>query len=188
MQNTEVRIVDDKRKEVGERQVGEIKIKSNSLFSGYFKLPDESAKVIDGDWFYTGDLGYLAEGELFITGRKKDLIIVHGKNYYAHDIEYIANRVHEIKKGRCVAIGIYNDKIGSEDVVLMAETEALKEVAKNRIIKEVKKKVSEELNLLLKEVYLVPLKWLIKTTSGKISRDENKRKYLKEKFSIELEN
>jgi len=184
--NTEVRIVDDKRNEVGERQVGEIKIKSNSLFSGYFKLPEESAKVIENGWFYTGDLGYLADAELYITGRKKDLIIVHGKNYYAHDIEYIANHVNGIKKGRCVAVGIYNDEIGSEDVVLVAETEAQDE-DKRRVEKEVKKMVSEELNLLLKEVYLVPLKWLIKTTSGKISRNENKRKYLKEKFKLDIE-
>lgn len=184
--NTEIRIVDDKRKEIGERQVGEIRIKSNSIFSGYFKLPEESAKFIENGWFYTGDLGYLADGELYITGRKKDLIIVHGKNYYSHDIEYIANHAHGIKKGRCVAIGVYNDKIGSEDVVLIAETELLSEQEKNIIVKEVKKKISEDLNLLLKEVYLVPLKWLVKTTSGKISRNENKRKYLKERFNIEI--
>lgn len=185
--HTEIRIVDDKRRIIYERNVGEIAIKSNSLFSGYFKLPEESAKVMQEGWFYTGDLGYLADGELYITGRKKDLIIVHGKNYYAHDIEYIANHIDGIKKGRCVAIGVYDDRLGSEDVVIIAETEKADSATKERISKEIKKKVSEELNLLVNEVYLVPLKWMTKTTSGKISRRENKRKYLKEKSGIEIE-
>ena len=181
--NNEIRIVDNNRKEIGERQVGEIKVASNSLFSGYFKLPEESAKVIEEKWFYTGDLGYVADNELYITGRKKDLIIVHGRNYYAHDIEYISNHVERIKKGRCVAVGVYNDEIGSEEAVLIAETEIDSEEMKSKIMKEIKKRVSEELNLNLREVYLVPLRWLIKTTSGKISRTENKNKYLKEKNS-----
>lgn len=181
--NNEIRIVDSNRRELGERKVGEIKVASNSLFSGYFKLPEESSKVIEGKWFYTGDLGYIADSELYITGRKKDLIIVHGRNYYAHDIEHIANYIDGVKKGRCVAIGVYNDDIGSEEVVLIAETEALEEGTRSRIIKEIKKRISEDLSLNLREVYLVPLRWLIKTTSGKISRIENKNKYLKEKNS-----
>src|SRR3989338_3365364 len=185
--NTEIKIVNDKRKDLAERYVGEISVKTNCLFSGYFKLPEESAKVIEDGWFYTGDLGYYVDGELYITGRKKDLIIVHGKNYYAHDIEYLANHIDGVKKGRCVAIGIYNDSIGSEEVILIAETEHQSQEASSRIIKDIKKRVSEDLNLLLKDVYLVPLKWLIKTTSGKISRKENKRKYLKEKFKIDSE-
>lgn len=185
--NTEAGIVDSKRKELGERHVGEIRIRSNSLFSGYFRLPEESAKSFESGWFYTGDLGYVAEGEIYITGRKKDLIIVHGKNYYAHDIEYTASHVHGVKKGRCAAIGIYNDRIGSEDAVLIAEAASLSSNGKARIIKEIKKRVSCDLNLLLKDVCIVPLKWLVKTTSGKISRNENKRKYLKEMLNIEAE-
>lgn len=185
--NTEIRIVNDKRKDLAERYVGEVAVKTNCLFSGYFKLPEESAEVIEDEWFYTGDLGYYADGEIYITGRKKDLIIVHGKNYYAHDIEYLANHIDGVKKGRCVAIGIYNDSIGSEEVILIAETEHHSQEASSRIIKDIKKRVSEDINLLLKDVYLVPLKWLIKTTSGKISRKENKRKYLKEKFKIDSE-
>lgn len=185
--NTEAGIVDSKRKELGERHVGEIRIRSNSLFSGYFRLPEESAKAFENGWFYTGDLGYMAGSEIYITGRKKDLIIVHGKNYYAHDIEYIANHVHGVKKGRCAAIGIYNDGIGSEDAVLIAEALPLSEEDKSRIAKEIKKKVSCNLSLLLKDVCIVPLKWLVKTTSGKISRNENKRKYLKEMLDIESE-
>ncbi len=185
--NTEVSIVDSKRKEIGDRHVGEIRIKSDSLFSGYFRLPEESAKSVESGWFYTGDLGYIAGSEIYITGRKKDLIIVHGKNYYAHDIEYIANHVPGVKKGRCAVIGIYSSRTGSEDAVLIAESALPSSNDKAVIIKEIKKKVSCDLNLLLKDVCIVPLKWLIKTTSGKISRNENKRKYLKEMLNIESE-
>ncbi len=179
--NTEIKIVDNSRKELPQRHVGEIKVRSNSLFLGYFKLPEEFAKVIENGWFYTGDLGYMADGEIYITGRKKDLIIVQGKNYYAHDIEYIANHAEGVKKGRCVAIEVYNDNLGTGEAILIAETEANDE-DKKRIAKDIKKKVSEELNLSLWEVYLVPLKWTVKTTSGKISRSDNRKKYLKEKF------
>ncbi len=187
IQNTKIMIVDSNRKEVRERQVGEITVSSNSLFSGYFKLQQESAKVIENEWFFTGDLGYIAEGELYITGRKKDLLIVQGKNYYAHDIEYISNHISGIKKGRCVAIEVYNDIMGTEEAVLIAETEASTEGEKRKIANEIKKKVSGELNLALWEVYLVPLKWIVKTTSGKISRNENKKKYLKERFNKDSE-
>lgn len=183
--NAGIKIVDDSRKELGERHVGEIAVKGNSLFSGYFRQPEETEKSMQDGWFFTGDLGYMADGELYITGRKKDLIIVHGRNYYAHDIEYIANHIEGIKKGRCVAIGIYDERMGSEDVVIIAEAEK-ESYSKEIIAKELRKKVSEGLNLLIKEVYLVPLKWMVKTTSGKVSRKENKKKYMKEKFGIEI--
>lgn len=185
--HTDIRIVDDSRKTLGERHVGEIAIKSNSLFSGYFRQPEETKKSMQDGWFFTGDLGYMADGQLYITGRKKDLIIVHGRNYYAHDIEYIANHVEGIKKGRCAAIGVYDDRMGSEDVVVIAEAEKDDISSRDRIAKEIKRKVSEDLNLLIKEVYLVPLKWMVKTTSGKISRKENKKKYMKEKFGMDAD-
>lgn len=185
--NADIKVVDDSKKTLGERYVGEIAIKSNSLFSGYFKQMEETKKSMNDGWFLTGDLGYVADGQLYITGRKKDLIIVHGRNYYAHDIEYIANHVEGIKKGRCVAIGIYDDRMGSEDVVIIAEAEKDDIPSRDKIGRDVKRKVSEDLNLLVKEVYLVPLKWMVKTTSGKISRKENKRKYMKEKFGMDIE-
>ena len=184
IQNTRIKIVDDKRKELPERHVGEIAVSSNSLFSGYFKLEKESKAVLENGWLYTGDMGYFADGELYITGRKKDIIIIHGKNYYMHDIECIANNVHGIKKGRCVAIGVYNDAIGSEEAALIAETSAEDLNEKRKIASNIKLNVNKELNLVISDVYLVPLKWIVKTTSGKISRSENKRKYLREKFGI----
>src|SRR3989344_4907061 len=185
--NTEVSISDDNRNELSERHVGEVRIRSTSLFSGYFRLPDETARVLEHGWFYTGDLGYIAEGQLYITGRKKDLIIVNGKNYYAHDVEFIVNHVQGIKKGRAVAVGIHNSKIGTEEVVLICETTISPGLHRN-LIREIKRRISEGLNLSVKDVYLVPLKWIVKTTSGKISRNENKKKYLKEKFGADAEN
>ena len=177
--NTKIKIVDKYGEELPEKQVGEIAVSSNSLFSGYFKLESESKSVLNNGWLYTGDMGYISDDELYITGRKKDLIIVHGKNYYAHDIEYIANQVEGIKKGRCVAVGIYNELVGSEEAVLIAKTGVESHDERNKIKHNVKLYVNKSINLVLGDVCLVPLKWIIKTTSGKISRSENKKKYLK---------
>ncbi len=181
--NNEIEIVSDERKELKERHIGEIAIKSNCLFSGYFKLPKETAMVMENGWYYTGDMGYIANGELYITGRKKDIIIVHGKNYYAHDIEYLASHVHGVKAGRTVAVGVYSEETGSEEAVVIAETAVEDNEKREKISREIKRVMSEALNLLLGDVSLVPLKWLVKTTSGKISRKENRDKYLKEKSS-----
>ena len=185
IQNTKIKIVDNSRKEVGERLVGEIAVSSDSLFSGYYRLDEESKKFIEDGWFYTGDMGYIADGELYITGRKKDLIIVHGKNYYAHDIEYIVNNVEGVKRGRCVAAGMYNDAVGSEEAVVIAESGLEDAESKRRLAYSIKLQVSKALNLTLGDVHIVPLKWIVKTTSGKISRSENLKKYIKEKCEVQ---
>jgi fatty-acyl-CoA synthase len=173
-------VVDDKRNELPEGCVGEIAITGDCLFSGYFRLPDETNKVLQDSWYYSGDLGFMHKGELYISGRKKDLIIVHGKNYYTHDIEYVANKAGGFKPGRAVAIGVYFDNVGSEEVILIAETEETGLEKLKQAKRVIKMRISKELNLVIKDVHLVPLKWLIKTTSGKISRKENKEKYMKE--------
>src|SRR6185369_17475029 len=100
---TTVLIVDDAGNELGERRGGEIAIRSGSLFSGYMKDPESTARALQGGWYLSGDLGFVADGHLFITGRKKDLIIIAGRNYYPQDIERIVSDVPGIYPGRVVA-------------------------------------------------------------------------------------
>jgi fatty-acyl-CoA synthase len=175
-----VQIVDRERRPVADGQVGEIAVSSPYLFSGYYRAPSETEAVLQEGWYYTGDLGFLLDGELFVTGRIKDILIVNGRNFYAHDIEFVATRVPEIKKGRAVALGIYNDIVGSEEVVLVAESLLTDPVQKRELVRRVRELVLSELNLYLRDVHLVPLEWILKTTSGKIDRAENKKKYLEE--------
>jgi acyl-CoA synthetase (AMP-forming)/AMP-acid ligase II len=176
-----VRIVDDKRRDLPEGVVGEIAVAGDSLFSGYFKLPQETAASLGEGWYYTGDLGMLSEGELYVTGRKKDLIIVRGRNFYAHDIEHLVAGVEGLKPGRAVAFGVYRDESGTEEAVVVAEAAdyaELEDKALRRRSVEVKQRIKAALDLDLYSVKLVAPGWLVKTTSGKISRSENKQKYL----------
>ncbi len=180
----EVRVVDEARRAVPDGVVGEIAITGDCLFSGYYCQPDETHAVLDACWFYSGDLGFKADGHLYIAGRKKDLIIVNGRNYYAHHLEEIANRVDGVKKGRVVAIGIFNPSVGSENAVLIAETPAIVPDECVDIARSIKTAVLRELDLAVADVHLVARDWIVKTTSGKISREENKAKYLREREAV----
>ncbi len=178
----EIQIVDDYGATLPDRHVGEIILRSDHMLSGYYQLPDVTADAIHDGWYYTGDLGYLTEGELFVSGRKKDLIIVGGKNIYPQDIEAIVNEIEGIKAGRTVAFGIFNDKLGTEDIGLVAEK--LDGTDTSRIQRDIRQRVVQALDINVRYVHIVGPKWLIKTSSGKIARSANRDKYLQESRSL----
>jgi len=164
---------------LGDRQVGEITLSGASLFGGYFRNPEETgARLVDG-WYRTRDLGFLDQGALFVTGRMDDLLIVHGINYYAHDIEYAANQVPGVIAGRCVAVGEFRPAAGSVEVVVLAEVGASDSHAQAAIKRAAKIKILSDTGLLVHQVGIVPPGWLVKTTSGKISRSENLQRFRK---------
>ena len=103
--------------------MGEIVVRSDSLFSGYYNRIDLSEAVLRDGWYWTGDLGFSVDGELYVTGRKKDLIIVAGKNIYPQDVEEIVSRHRAIHDGRVVAFGLANADQGTEDAIIVAELE-----------------------------------------------------------------
>ncbi|MCK4898187.1 MAG: AMP-binding protein, partial [Anaerolineales bacterium] len=111
--NTNLRVLDSKGKNLPERYIGEISIKSDCMLTGYYNRPNLTQKAFLDGWYLTGDLGYLANGELYITGRKKDLIIVGGKNIYPQDIERLAEEITGVYPGRVVAFGVFNEQIGT---------------------------------------------------------------------------
>ncbi len=148
---------------------GEIVIRGNSLFKGYYLRPEETDKCMKNGWYYTGDLGYLLNGELFVTGRKKDLIIVAGKNIYPHDIEEGISQLPGIYPGRVVAAGRFNARLGTEEVIILAETqEGFKDYAKLK--SQIAVWMKTEFEISPQRVELLPHGWLIKSTSGKPSR------------------
>jgi acyl-CoA synthetase (AMP-forming)/AMP-acid ligase II len=177
---TEICILDSHGRRLPERQVGEIALRSNCMLSGYYRRPEITAQAIRRGWYHTGDMGYLAGGELFITGRKKDLIIVGGKNIYPQDLEAIANATPGLVPGRCVAFGMLDKALGSESIVMVCELEdeALPEDAQRRIEMDLRTRVVQRSEVALGDVRLVERKWLIKTSSGKISRSANREKYI----------
>jgi fatty-acyl-CoA synthase len=177
----EVRIVGEGGEILEERQVGEIVIRSNSLLSGYHRRPDLTAAAVRDGWFYTGDMGYLADGELYISGRKKDLIIVGGKNIYPQDLEAIAGEVPGIYPGRAVAFGVMDERLGTESVVMVCELEhPASEEAHRAIESELRRRIVQNSDVTLADVHLVDKRWLIKTSSGKLARAANRERYLQE--------
>lgn len=180
IENTLVKIIDESGQELPDRHVGQIAIKSNCMLTGYYNRPEETKKAIQQGWFKTGDLGYLSNEELYISGRIKDMIIVGGKNIYPQDIEYISMQVEGVHQGRVVAFGIYNEKIGTEEVVVVAEIESERNLEYEKISDLIKRNVAQNSAIALKDAFIVQSKWLIKTSSGKIARSANREKYLKE--------
>jgi acyl-CoA synthetase (AMP-forming)/AMP-acid ligase II len=148
------------------------------MLTGYYKRPDLTEKAFVDGWYLTGDLGYLADGELYVTGRKKDLIIVGGKNVYPQDLERLASEVEGVHPGRVVAFGVFNDQIGTEDVVIIAESEFSGEIEQQQIADEIRRSVTQGSDIALRYVKVVGRNWLLKTSSGKIARLANRDKYI----------
>ncbi|MBI5929971.1 MAG: AMP-binding protein [Chloroflexi bacterium] len=178
--NCEVRVVDGDKKPLPERQIGEIALRSNSMLTGYYHQAEISAQALYEGWYLTGDLGYMVEGELYVTGRKKDLIIVGGKNIYPQDIEAIVSQIDGVKDGRTVAFGVFNEKLGTEDIAVIAEITQDDEETQGRIQREARQRIVQATDVNARFVHLVGPKWLIKTSSGKIARNANREKFLQE--------
>jgi fatty-acyl-CoA synthase len=178
--HTEIRVVDAERRDLPERHVGEIALRSNCMLTGYYHREEATAKALENGWYYTGDLGYLADGELYITGRQKDLIIVGGKNIYPQDIENILNEVPGVHPGRTVAFGVLNDQLGTEDIAVICEVETEDEDEQTKITREIRTRIAQTTDVMAHYVHLVGPMWLLKTSSGKIARGANREKFLAE--------
>lgn len=176
IEKTEVKIVDENRKALTNGKVGEIAVKSISMFDGYRNYPEKTAEVMDEEhWFYTGDYGFMYNNELFVIGRKKDIIIVAGKNIYPEDVEDAINQIEELIPGRVIAFGEEDEGLGTEQVAVVAETKLTDPEELHRLkMKIIKTGMGIDVNI--HSVYLVPPRWLIKSSSGKPSRKANRER------------
>ncbi len=180
IRNTEVCILDEKGRALPERHAGEIALRSDCMLTGYYHRSDATEKAFREGWYLTGDIGYMAGGEVFVSGRKKDLIIVGGKNIYPQDLELLAYEVPGVHAGRASAFGIFNDSTGTEDVVLVAEVETDAADELQRISDGIRQSVTRGSAVALRYVHLVKSPWLVKTSSGKTARSANRDKFLQE--------
>jgi len=178
LKNVQIKIVDNKFEPLANRKIGEVVIRSDCLFTEYFNNPKATQDAFKEGWYLTGDYGYVVDGELFITGRKKDLIIVGGINIYPQDIEEVIAGISGVYPGRVVAFGVPNENLGTEDVVVIAESEIHDSNLRENIADAIRKKVTQETSVALRKVYVVNHGWLIKTSSGKLSRSANRDKLL----------
>jgi acyl-CoA synthetase (AMP-forming)/AMP-acid ligase II len=177
IEGLEVSVVDEKGGACPERQVGEILVRGDCVFSGYFRRPDlTSAAFVDG-WYRTGDLGYLAGGELFVTGRKKDLIIIQGRNFHPADLEAAVSEIEGVIGGRVAAFGQVEDETGTEILVVLAETRLEDPAAQGRLKLEIRNRIAQAFDCTVGKVFLVSERWLVKSTAGKVARSANREKY-----------
>ncbi|HYA86316.1 MAG TPA: AMP-binding protein [Nitrospirota bacterium] len=159
---------------------GEIGVKSASLFSRFM---DGSFPLTEDGYYLTGDVGFIDErGEVFITGRKKDIIIVNGKNVFPQDVEYALSVVPGVYPGRAVAFGLWDESIGSEDLIVIAERKHGEPVTELKIA--IQKAVQNEVGIVPKRVEIVEHMSLVKTSSGKLSRSRNSDLYRTKELAL----
>jgi acyl-CoA synthetase (AMP-forming)/AMP-acid ligase II len=169
-----LRVVDDRGHPVGERVVGEILVSGPSVMQGYLSAPGATAEVIRDGWCSTGDLGYLAGGELYICGRRKETIIVAGRNYFPQDLEQVVNRVPGVRAG-CVAAFAATEPGHPDRAVVVVETQG--HTPGDLLQAEVRRRLLQATGLAVHEIVLVPKGTVGRTTSGKLRRVELRERY-----------
>jgi fatty-acyl-CoA synthase len=164
-------------KPLPERRIGRIHVKGPSVMDGYFGQPEATGRILSRDgWLDTGDLGYLLGGQLVITGRSKDLIIVNGRNIWPQDIEWAVEDLPALRRGDVAAFAV--DGAGDqEEVVLLVQCRTADPDARAHLVREVEAVVQRTTALACK-VFLIEPRGLPQTSSGKLSRAKAKAGYL----------
>jgi len=178
---TKLRIVSPEGEDLPEGKIGEILVHSDYLFDGYYNRPDLTLSGLRDGWHWTGDLGFCLNDNLYAIGRKKDMIIVAGKNIYPQDVEEIAFSHPSIHDGRAVAFGLYNPALGTEDIFVVAEVANEADIKNSNLIaRAIRNMIVAELGVTVSAVYVKPAGWIIKSTAGKPARSSTRDKLLAE--------
>ena len=179
-----VRIADDDDRALPDGQVGHIQISGENVTQGYYENPEANAVALTADgWLRTGDLGVVQEGELYITGRAKEIIFVNGQNYYPQDLESIAQQAEGLELGKVVAAGVRLRNAQTDQlVVFVLHRTDLRDFVP--IAAQVARLINERSGLEVWEV--VPVMRIPKTTSGKIQRHLLEQRYIEGEFAAQL--
>jgi fatty-acyl-CoA synthase len=181
----EVEIRDEDGHALKDWKTGVIHLRGPSVMSGYHNLPEETADALCGDgWLNTGDIGYLADGVLTITGRKKDLIIIHGRNIWPQDLEHLAETLPEVRVGDALAFSA-PDHEGEEMCVLVVQCRDQDPNRRHTLVRRLTAMMREELGLDC-YVRLVPVHSLPRTSSGKLSRAKARLDFIAEHNTEDL--
>ena len=183
----DVLIVDAEGNELPDRREGFLWFRGPSATSGYYRNPEATARLFprgpatmpgEYPWLNSGDRAYRADGEIYVTGRVKDIIIKGGRNLYPHEVEELASNAEGIRKGCVVAFGLKDEDSGTEKLVIVAESRETQASGRAAIAAKITDQVSRGLGLPPDRVELIPPGSIPKTSSGKLRRDETKQLYL----------
>jgi acyl-CoA synthetase (AMP-forming)/AMP-acid ligase II len=172
-----VAIRDERRHALPDRHVGAVWLRSNSLFVGYHRDPEGTARALVNGWLDTGDRGYLVDGDLHFVARDKDVVVIGGEKYAPHDLETVINGVPGVREGCAVVFGVLNEERGTEDVAAVVETRDADEEALDGLREAIRVAVARATGLGLRYLLLVPPGGVEKTTSGKLARRATRTRY-----------
>jgi acyl-CoA synthetase (AMP-forming)/AMP-acid ligase II len=173
----DVAIFDDQEQRVPDGRVGRIWVKGPSITKGYWESPELTANIIHGDWLDTGDLGFFYEGDLYIAGRAKDLIIIRGRNYAPQEMEELLLDVEGVRKGCAVAVSTMIEGEG-EQLIILAEKDPRHKRPDEEVIAEINHCILTGISLRPRDVELLESGTLPRTSSGKLRRSEALRQFL----------
>ena len=173
----EIRIVDDVGYEAGERQEGRLEFRGPSTTQGYFRNPEATKDLFRGDWLDSGDMGYMADGMLYLTGRAKDMIIRAGRNVYPQEVEEALNDVPGLRRGCSAVFGSADPSNGTERLVVLSETRETVPEKLEALRRRINDIVVDMLGMPADDVVLAPPGSVLKTSSGKLRRGASRERY-----------
>jgi acyl carrier protein len=173
----QIRIVDDRGRELPERRVGRLQFQGPSATRGYYRNPQATARLFDGAWLESGDLAYMVGGDVYLTGRLKDIVIRAGRNIYPHELEQAVGELEGVRKG-CVAVfGSPDPAGGTERLVVVAETRETDPQTQASLRERIREAAAELTGIPADAVVLAPPHSVLKTSSGKIRRSATRERF-----------
>ena len=188
LRDTAVRIQDAGGEECPDGEAGEILIRTPSLFSGYWGSEGFRTTSLADGWHATGDYGFLKDGQLYIIGRLKDIVIIGGQNVFPEDVELVVNSIAGVYPGRVVAFGVEDRSYGTQALAITAEMAGpYTREAADALSADIRRTVLATIGIAPRYALAVPQRWIVKSTAGKISRRETRDRFLAEHLTQKVE-
>ena len=181
----DVRVVNGDGAPCAEAEPGNIQLRTDCLFTGYWTSGGFVSTSISADgWYTTGDYGFMAGDNLYVIGRLKDIVIVGGQNIFPEDVELVVNSVQGVYPGRVVAFGILDEQLGTEALAVIAELRGEYDRPKAETMeREIKRLVLSTVGIAPRYAAVVPERWIVKSTAGKISRRDTRARFAEERLN-----
>lgn len=173
----QIRVVDEAGRELPERRLGRVEFQGPSATSGYFRDSEHTRALFHGDWLDSGDLGYMVGGELYVTGRRKDLIIRAGRNIYPQEVEQVVSEIEGVRKDGVAVFGGADANVGTERLIVLAESRRLEAAQAEALKAKILAKITDLLGEPPDDIVLAAPGAVLKTSSGKVRRSAIRAQY-----------